>query len=69
MLQEFGFAHHNSMEPEESFPVQLFVYDLSNGLARAMSASLIGTQIEGIWHTSIVVVRGAHTCMQHVDSP
>ncbi|KAH7913980.1 PPPDE putative peptidase domain-containing protein [Hygrophoropsis aurantiaca] len=36
-------------------PVQLYVYDLSNGMARQMSAQLTGRQIDGIWHTSIVV--------------
>lgn len=36
-------------------PVQLYVYDLSNGMARQMSLQLTGRQIDGIWHTSIVV--------------
>ncbi|KAJ5893667.1 hypothetical protein N7495_005358 [Penicillium taxi] len=35
--------------------VQLYVYDLSKGLARLYSASLTGTQIDAIYHTSIVV--------------
>ncbi|RKP37122.1 PPPDE putative peptidase domain-containing protein, partial [Dimargaris cristalligena] len=35
--------------------VQLFVYDLSNGLARSLSPQLVGRVIEGIWHTSVVV--------------
>ncbi|KAJ7175718.1 DUF862-domain-containing protein [Mycena filopes] len=35
--------------------VQLYVYDLSNGMARQLSAQLTGRQIDGIWHTSIVV--------------
>ncbi|KAF2190060.1 DUF862-domain-containing protein [Zopfia rhizophila CBS 207.26] len=34
--------------------VQLYVYDLSQGLARAMSAQLIGTQIDAVYHTSLV---------------
>lgn len=38
-----------------STPVQLYVYDLSNGLARQMSMQLMGRQIDGIWHTSVVV--------------
>nr|CAB3237438.1 desumoylating isopeptidase 1-like [Phallusia mammillata] len=38
-----------------SFKVKLFIYDISKGLARQMSQSLLGRQIEGIWHTSIVV--------------
>lgn len=35
--------------------VLLQVYDLSGGLARSMSMMFIGKQIDGIWHTSIVV--------------
>lgn len=34
--------------------VYLYVYDLSRGLARSLSPSLIGRQIDGVWHTSIV---------------
>eukprot|EP00158_Paraphelidium_tribonemae_P006045 Partr_v1_DN27641_c3_g1_i1_m65080 putative Desumoylating isopeptidase 1 len=36
-------------------PVQLYVYDLSNGMARALSQSIVGRQIDAIWHTSVVV--------------
>ncbi|KAL4073110.1 putative DUF862-domain-containing protein [Scleroderma yunnanense] len=38
-----------------STPVQLYVHDISNGLARQLSMQLIGRQIDGIWHTSVVV--------------
>jgi desumoylating isopeptidase 1 len=38
-----------------SVPVQLYVYDLSGGVARALSASLLGIQIDAIYHTSVVV--------------
>src|SRR5579859_5881987 len=34
--------------------VYLYVYDLSRGLARSLSQNLIGQQIDGIWHTSVV---------------
>ena len=34
--------------------VQLYVYDLSNGLARQLSLSLTGKQIDGIWYTSLI---------------
>ncbi|KAF1996750.1 DUF862-domain-containing protein [Amniculicola lignicola CBS 123094] len=34
--------------------VQLYVYDLSNGLARSMSQGFLGTQIDAIYHTSLV---------------
>lgn len=35
--------------------VDLYVYDLSGGLARSMSQSLLGEQIDGVWHTSVVL--------------
>ncbi|KAL9544109.1 hypothetical protein MBANPS3_007793 [Mucor bainieri] len=38
-----------------SEPVKLYVYDLSQGMARSMSRQLTGKQIDGIWHTSVVV--------------
>ena len=30
--------------------VQLYVYDLSNGMARQLSQQLTGRQIDGIWY-------------------
>ncbi|ODV63904.1 C97 family peptidase, partial [Ascoidea rubescens DSM 1968] len=43
-------------EPEdESFPVKLYVYDLSQGMARTMAPSFVGIDIEAIYHTSIVI--------------
>ncbi|KAH9924254.1 DUF862-domain-containing protein [Epithele typhae] len=35
--------------------VQLYVYDLSNGLAKQLSRQLTGKQIDGVWHTSVVI--------------
>lgn len=32
--------------------VQLYVYDLSRGLAKSMSLMLTGKQIDGIWYVS-----------------
>ncbi|KAK8532452.1 hypothetical protein V6N13_131781 [Hibiscus sabdariffa] len=40
---------------EESHKVVLNVYDLSQGLARQLSMTLLGKVIEGIWHTGLVV--------------
>lgn len=40
---------------ESSQDVSINVYDLSQGMARQMSGALIGKQIDGIWHTGIVV--------------
>lgn len=36
-------------------PVTLYVYDVSNGMAKVMSPMIVGKVVEGIWHTSIVV--------------
>lgn len=43
------------MAEERGNKVALHVYDLSMGLARTYAQMFIGKQIEGIWHTGIVV--------------
>ncbi|KAG9102103.1 hypothetical protein FRC06_002319 [Ceratobasidium sp. 370] len=50
--------------------VQLYVYDLSGGLAKALSLQMTGKQIDGIWHTSVVAFgkeifygQGIHTTL------
>ncbi|MES1922839.1 hypothetical protein MHBO_004366, partial [Bonamia ostreae] len=35
--------------------VYVYVYDLSNGLAKQMSPLFLGKTIEGVWHTAVVV--------------
>jgi len=35
--------------------VEVYLYDLSQGMAAALSPAFLGKQIEGIWHTGIVV--------------
>jgi len=35
--------------------VQLYVYDLTQGLAKQFSMALLGKQIDGVWHTGVVV--------------
>ncbi|KAL7059687.1 hypothetical protein AAHC03_013803 [Spirometra sp. Aus1] len=35
--------------------VYLYIYDLSNGLSRILSQSIVGQHFEGIWHTGVVV--------------
>ncbi|KAJ8959752.1 hypothetical protein NQ314_006181 [Rhamnusium bicolor] len=50
--------------------VELYIYDLSMGVAATVSQMLIGKKIDGIWHTSIVVYnreyffgsRGVESC-------
>eukprot|EP00796_Vickermania_ingenoplastis_P008442 gene8442-5920_t len=37
------------------YDVRLCRYDLSQGMARSMSLMILGEQLDGIWHTSIVV--------------
>ncbi|KAE8284503.1 Desumoylating isopeptidase 1 [Larimichthys crocea] len=43
------------MDQTDSYPVKLYVYDLSKGMARQMSPIMLGKQLDGIWHTAIVV--------------
>ncbi|XP_010940729.1 uncharacterized protein [Elaeis guineensis] len=40
---------------EDGHRVTLNVYDLSQGLARQLSVTLLGKAIEAIWHTGVVV--------------
>lgn len=35
--------------------VELYIYDLSNGVAKQMSLGLLGKQIDAVYHTSIVM--------------
>ena len=46
----------HSLHPVSIMPkVTLHLYDLSNGIARSMSQAIIGKQLDGIWHSGIVV--------------
>ncbi|XP_050499548.1 uncharacterized protein LOC114329633 isoform X1 [Diabrotica virgifera virgifera] len=50
--------------------VELYIYDLSQGMAAIISPTIIGKKIDGIWHTSIVIYnreyffgsRGVESC-------
>lgn len=35
--------------------IELYVYDLSHGLASTLGQQLTGKQIDGIWHTALVL--------------
>eukprot|EP00030_Apusomonadida_sp_AF-17_P001264 a181480_39.p1 GENE.a181480_39~~a181480_39.p1 ORF type:complete len:468 (-),score=149.01 a181480_39:28-1374(-) len=48
------------MAAGQTFAVTLHVYDLSNGMARMLSPMFLGKQVEGIWHTGIVVYDEEH---------
>uniref|UniRef100_A0A915HSH9 PPPDE domain-containing protein n=1 Tax=Romanomermis culicivorax TaxID=13658 RepID=A0A915HSH9_ROMCU len=37
------------------YPVKLQVYDVSRGLARTLSVSLLGKYVDGLWHSAIHV--------------
>jgi hypothetical protein len=59
--------------------VQLYVYDLSRGLAREVSAAFLGVQIDAIYHTAIVMegieylydggIKTAQPGMTHLGRP
>ncbi|WVZ59270.1 hypothetical protein U9M48_009438 [Paspalum notatum var. saurae] len=40
---------------EDGYPVKLHIYDLSQGMARQLSTTILGKAIEAIWHTGVVV--------------
>uniref|UniRef100_A0A8C4Z940 palmitoyl-protein hydrolase n=2 Tax=Gadus morhua TaxID=8049 RepID=A0A8C4Z940_GADMO len=49
--------NHGTMDQNSSpsFPVQLYIYDISRGMARQLSPMMLGKQLDGIWHTAVVV--------------
>ncbi|RLV93494.1 Desumoylating isopeptidase 1 [Spathaspora sp. JA1] len=42
-------------ESEQEYPVQVYVYDLSHGLASVYSPMILGRSIPAIYHTSVVI--------------
>lgn len=47
-----------------SNPVKLYVYDLSNGLAKQLSRQLTGKQIDGVW--SVFSFSHVSTCSYRI---
>lgn len=43
------------MAQDTRFSVKLYIYDLSKGMARQLSPVMLGRQLDGIWHTAIVI--------------
>ncbi|XP_078317179.1 desumoylating isopeptidase 1-like isoform X2 [Crassostrea virginica] len=43
------------MSDQESWPVKVYIYDNSKGMVKPLSRTLLGKQIDGVWHTGIVV--------------
>ncbi|XP_026473815.1 uncharacterized protein LOC113377647 isoform X2 [Ctenocephalides felis] len=42
-------------ESSDNSTVELYVYDLTKGIAAIMSPIILGRKIDGVWHTAIVV--------------
>lgn len=40
---------------DESFPVKIYVYDISRGMAAIYAPMLLGINLDAIYHTSVVV--------------
>ncbi|CAN6299115.1 unnamed protein product [Urochloa humidicola] len=51
----FGGQARAEKMAEDVYPVKLHIYDLSQGMARQLSTTILGKAIEGIWHTGVVV--------------
>lgn len=55
---ELGKWRHTRPSPQRTMAsehrVELYVYDLTQGLARQLSPALLGQQIDGVWHSAIV---------------
>lgn len=45
---------------DEAFPVKVYVYDLSHGLAAVYAPTILGVPLEAIFHTSVVVYGKEH---------
>ena len=45
----------NDQQKAKGYHIQLFVYDLSGGMARMYSQQLVGKLIEGIWHSCMYI--------------
>lgn len=43
------------LSDNDGFKVMVYQYDISQGLARTMSQTFLGKQIEGVWHTAVCV--------------
>jgi hypothetical protein len=39
----------------EKTNVKVYLYDISNGMAKSLSPMFLGKTIEGVWHTGLVV--------------
>lgn len=64
-----GYLHRTSTSSATmSSPVKLYVYDLSNGMARRLSLQLTGRQIDGIWFVSQAVRLSGSVLIVHAQA-
>jgi desumoylating isopeptidase 1 len=53
-MKSYSTNHSSSCVMFTMHEVKLYLYDLSQGMARLMSYQLLGKQVDGVWHTGIV---------------
>ncbi|XP_044970561.1 uncharacterized protein KIAA0754-like [Hordeum vulgare subsp. vulgare] len=51
----FGGGQARGKVAEDEYPVKLHIYDISRGMARQLSTTVLGKAIEAVWHTGVVV--------------
>ncbi|CAG90552.2 DEHA2G12276p [Debaryomyces hansenii CBS767] len=57
-----------TQDEEPSFKVKVYVYDLSHGLAAVYAPSILGINIDAIYHTSVVVYDKEHYINQGINT-
>ncbi|XP_037406281.1 uncharacterized protein LOC119268685 isoform X1 [Triticum dicoccoides] len=55
MLRRPGSGEGGRGALQDEYPVKLHIYDLSRGMARQLSTTVLGKPIDAIWHTGVVV--------------
>ncbi len=38
----------------DKYTISIYLYDITNGMAKSLSPMLLGKLIEGVWHTGLV---------------
>lgn len=55
MSAKDGAGASQDADADTGFEVLLYIYDVSKGLAKTVTPTLLGKELAGVWHTSIVV--------------
>lgn len=50
------------MTEDQGWPVRLYLYDISRGLARSLSQVLLGKYIEGVWYGRFILIFSITCC-------